>query len=141
MQHSSHRKKLVSLDIDRGVLAQIAKLAANWFDVLGTVDVRQAQHWLEQHDDVAVFVTDHATQRASGCDLLKLAQSQFPEVRRIVMTSFAELSVIVEGLHTGAIQKLIQKPIDRQEFLAAIAPVHMLASADSTARERLARAG
>ncbi len=57
------------------------------------------------------------------------------------MTSYADLSVVVEGLHDGSIQKLVQKPIDTQEFLAAIMSDRIMRCVDSVDRERLEGAG
>jgi len=119
--------KLIALDTNRPALMEIARIARPWYEVLSTVDPRQAMAWLSEHADIRVFVTDHATQQFEGKSLLEYVRTQFPEIRRIVLTSYSDLSLLIPGLHNGVIQKLVQKPIDRNELLAAIAPFEALA--------------
>ena len=42
--------------------------------------------------------------------------------RRILMTTYHDLPSIVAGLHSGAIERLVQKPFTAAELMAAILP-------------------
>jgi len=116
------QSKLIALDANRQALAEVARIARPWYDVLSTGNPRQAKTWLNEQTDIAVFVTDLETQKFEGTSLLEDVQTQFPGVRRIVLTSYSDLGLLIQGLHNGAIQKLVEKPIDGTELMAAIVP-------------------
>jgi DNA-binding NtrC family response regulator len=121
MVHQTQRK-LIALDTDRAALIEIVRIARSWYEVLSTCDPRRAKSWFTEFSDIAVFVTDHASQLFEGENILEYARTRFPDVRRVVLTSYADLSQLIHGLHNGAIQKLVQKPINRNELTAAIVP-------------------
>jgi DNA-binding NtrC family response regulator len=116
------QSKLVALDSNRTTLMEVVKIARSWYEVLSTTDPLQAKVWLKEQTDIAVFVTDHATQQCDGKSILEYARAEFSDIRRVVLTSYSDLSLLIQGLHNGAIQKLVQKPIDRNELMAAIVP-------------------
>jgi len=62
----------------------------------------------------------------------------YPDVRRIVMTSYLELGRIIQGLHNGTIQKLVQKPIDPVELQRAILPFEAQAAGAPAVVQKLA---
>src|SRR5580692_9611758 len=121
------RRKLIVLETDRPALSEVLAIARSWYDVLATSEPRQAKAWLGTYaDEIAVFITDHSSQFFEGKSLLEQVKTQLPDVRRIVLTSYSDLSMLIEGLHNGAIQKLVQKPINRNELAAAIVPIEAM---------------
>jgi DNA-binding NtrC family response regulator len=135
------RRKLIVLETDRPALSEVLAIARSWYDVLSTSEPRQAKAWLSAHADIAVFVTDHSAQIFEGKSLLEQVKTQLPDVRRVVLTSYSDLSTLIEGLHNGAIQKLVQKPIDRNELAAAIAPIEALVAATPLSNRPVAKVG
>lgn len=137
-----HQKnKLVVLDGDRQTLHSVCETARVWYEVLPASDPRKALGWLQSDPDVSVFVTEHIDQSFDGMSLLEKVRTLHPGIRRIVMTTYTDLGRLIEGLHSGAIQKLVQKPIDRNEFLSAIAPGEVQASMlTASVATRVARA-
>ena len=113
---------LLALDGDELVLRTIAQLAAPYYQVLTTRDPRKLLGWLDNYKHVDVVVTEHVLQTAHGVALLESARSMRPEARRVLLTTYHDLPSIVAGLHTGAIQQMVPKPLNPTEFLAAILP-------------------
>lgn len=140
MERSKIKKKLIVLDGDRKSLHDICSMARLWYEVLPAADPRTALGWLQTDPNVSVFVTEHVDQSFDGMSLLEKVRTMHPTVRRILMTTYSDLARLVEGLHNGAIQKLVQKPIDRNEFMAAIAPSETQAAIVSAEAPNLARA-
>ena len=85
MQHS--KSKLIALDSDPVTLRQIAQTAGQWYEVFTTSSARQAIAWLREKQSISVLISEHVTQKVDGSRLLKTAQVEFPEIRRIVMLS------------------------------------------------------
>jgi ActR/RegA family two-component response regulator len=116
-----NKPKLIVLHHDAATARQIAQMAAPAFDALTTGDLKQAMAWLAADRAVAVLVTESTANAGGGLSVLEAARAQRPDVRRVLLTNYSNLAVIVQGLHSGAITRLVTEPLRRAEFLAAIA--------------------
>jgi DNA-binding NtrC family response regulator len=116
------KPRLLALDGDDTVLRVVAELGCAYYTVHATRSARTLLAWLNTYEDVAVVVTEHVLAAAAGVALLETARTMRPAARRVLITTYHDLASIVHGLHSGAIQKLVQKPFGRQELLAAILP-------------------
>jgi len=143
MQPVGHKRKMVVLDGDRKTLHDVSTVARVWYDVLPASDPRKALAWLRNEPGVSIFVTEHVDQSFDGMSLLEKVRTMHPGIQRVVMTTYSDLARLVVGLHSGAIQRLVQKPIDRIEFLTAVAPTeaHAAALVAAASPARIARAG
>ena len=70
--------------------------------------------------DMAAIMIDIAAVQTDAIKLLEAIKGEVPDVRRILLTDFCDLRLIVEGLHTGTIQRIVYKPINGSELLGAI---------------------
>jgi DNA-binding NtrC family response regulator len=113
---------LLALDGDDLVLKTIAQVAAPYFQVLTTRDPRKLLGWLENYKSVGAIVSEHVLQTSHGVALLESARTMRPEARRVLLTTYHDLPSIVAGLHSGAIQYLVQKPFNPTELLAGVLP-------------------
>jgi DNA-binding NtrC family response regulator len=131
---TSKKVQLIALDADDAVLRTIARIASPYFETLITRDPRRFLAWLESSPDVAVVVTEHVLQTASGVTLLESARTMRPAAKRVLLTTYSDLAGIVQGLHSGAIEALVQKPFKNSELLAAILPQGMQQTTAASAR-------
>ena len=113
---------LLALDGDDAILRTISQVAAPYFQVMTTRDPRKLLGWLENYKHVDAIVTEHVLQTSHGVALLESARQMRPEARRVLLTTYHDLPSIVAGLHSGAIQHLVQKPFNPTELLAAVLP-------------------
>jgi DNA-binding NtrC family response regulator len=113
---------LIALDGDEGVLSMISRVAAPHFHVLVTRDPRRLLGWMENSPKLAVVVTEHVLQTSNGVSLLETARTMRPDARRVLLTTYNDLASIVQGLHSGAIERLVQKPFTPADLLLAIMP-------------------
>ena len=113
---------LLALDGDDAILRTLSQVAAPYFQVLTTRDPRKLLGWLENYKHVDAIVTEHVLQTSHGVALLESARQMRPEARRVLLTTYHDLPSIVAGLHSGAIQHLVQKPFNPAELLAAVLP-------------------
>jgi DNA-binding NtrC family response regulator len=116
------------MEPDRKTLQSIRDLARPWYDVLDAGTVSQARYSLQAHSDISVFITQHGEGGNDCIDLLEEVRENYPDVRRVVMTSYEDLARIVRGLHSGTIQRVVQKPINPTELQAAILPFEALSN-------------
>jgi len=124
---------LLALDGDGAVLKTIAHLASAYYEVHATRDPVRWLGWLQGSENVAVVITEHVLRNSNGVTLLETARTTRPNARRVLMTSYHDLAGIVAGLHSGAIERLVQKPFTRAELITAILPESTPASASHRA--------
>ena len=114
--------RLLVLDDDQAVVAQMSRLFGAYYTVVPLSNPMRAMAMLESDEDVRAFVTEQVMRFGDGVELLSSARSIRPDVRRVMLTNYSDLASIVGGLHSGAIQQLVQKPANDAELLLAIAP-------------------
>ena len=117
-----HQPKLLALDNDDEVLQQIARVIGGYYLVLQVRNPRRAMGLLEIDPDIRVFITEQVMRSADGVELLASVRSMRPDVRRIMLTTYTDLAAIVAGLHSGAVQCLVQKPVSDSELLGTVCP-------------------
>ena len=69
-----------------------------------------------------VFLTEQVMRFGNGLQILETARSMPPDVRRVMLTNYSDLASLVNGLHSGAIEHLVQKPANDAELVLAVAP-------------------
>lgn len=122
------KNPLLALDGDESVLRCISQVACPYFEVFTTRDPRKLIGWLDHFPNTAVVVTEHVLQTSSGVALLESVRTMRPGARRVLLTTYHDLSSIVEGLHSGAIERLVSKPFTHSELLNAILPENLSAA-------------
>jgi DNA-binding NtrC family response regulator len=127
------KRFLLALDGDDAVLKTIARVASAYYEVRATRDPMRWLGWLQGTQDVAVVVTEHVLRNSNGVTLLETARTTCPGARRVLMTTYHDLAGIVAGLHSGAIERLVQKPFTRAEMMTALLPESVPASAGQRA--------
>jgi len=124
------RPHLLALDGDEAVLRQIAQIAGPFFETLTTRDPRRLLGWASTFAaHTAAVVTEHVLETAMGVALLEQIRSMCPGARRVLMTTYHDLTSIVDGIHSGVIDCVVPKPCSPAELLGAVMPVRLRASA------------
>jgi DNA-binding NtrC family response regulator len=114
------QRKIIALGHDESTLVQISHVLTPRFVLVRTQNPSQAIARLRKDRDIQVFLMDQALAKSGGMDLMETVRTIRPEVRRIMLTNFADLTTLVAGLHSGAVQYLAQKPIRAAELLAIV---------------------
>ena len=76
--------------------------------------------WLQNDTTISAVVVGQNLRGGKGVELLTAAQKLRPDARRILIASYSDLAGFVDGLHSGAIERTISKPIDATELLGLI---------------------
>ena len=91
----------------QGLRLSFAKSAA---EALGVLD----------RERVDVVVTDYLMPGRNGLEFLRDVADWYPDTARIMLSGRADLSVAVEAINGGLVQRFLQKPCDRVELRQAI---------------------
>jgi two-component system response regulator AtoC len=66
--------------------------------------------------DPAVVVSDQRMPGMSGIELLTRAKERRPDTVGILLTAYADLSVLIDAVNSGAVERYVQKPWDSKEL-------------------------
>ena len=120
------KSKLILLESDAGTADRFNRVASRLYVIVLERDVNQALSLASSEPSVAVFVAGVCGVPAAT--VLDRVKSARPDVLRVCLTEPSELGSVIEGLHSGVIERTVQKPIHGAEILAAITPPSRLAT-------------
>ena len=69
---------------------------------------------------VQVIVTDQRMPEMSGVDLLSTIRERHPDMVRMMLTGYTEMTIAVEAINRGEIYRLITKPWNDDELKATL---------------------
>ncbi|MCP4259463.1 MAG: response regulator [Planctomycetes bacterium] len=74
-----------------------------------------------QRDEVHVIVIDMLMPEMSGSELIKTVKEQYPHIVRMVLSAYAQVSLLLEAINQGEIYRYITKPWKlEEEFKPAV---------------------
>ena len=123
------RSKLLILCTDLAAVRGITDAAGRHFDLACVRDLNGLSVALRGDPVPVAVLIDNAAISVSAIEALESVRRARPGSRRILITDYCDLGIIVQGLHTGAIQHIAYKPIHTPELLGAIGAAHLPASA------------
>jgi len=116
----ANRQTLLVLDEDTQSVREIEAITTAWFNVITTRSPQRALTVLHSDTTVAVLLADQNLSSTKGLTVLKAAQTLRPAIRRVLMAQAGQLSEIIEGLHSGAVERVVYKPIRANDLVAAL---------------------
>ncbi|HMB95464.1 MAG TPA: hypothetical protein VKK61_05445 [Tepidisphaeraceae bacterium] len=114
------RQKLAVMCNELATVRAITDAVGRSFELTLTGDAQTLRNVLHQEEPPAAVMIDIAAVQVDAIKLLDLARSECSTARRILLTDFCDLRIIVQGLHTGTIERIVYKPIHAPELLGAI---------------------
>ena len=116
----SHKRTIILLLDDDALTRHITRLLGSAYVVAGARNARGAVAMIERDPQIAAVITEQAAGSGDAVESLEAIRLAHPQVRRIMLTSYNNLASIVHGLHSGAVQALVQKPVANEDLLAAL---------------------
>mgnify|MGYP001133034970 FL=1 len=108
----AEQKLILLVDDDRAVLQMLRQaLGRDGYEILATTDPDEALDLLAQHR-VGVIVSDFRMPSVSGLDLLQRVKALYPDIVRILLSSYGDGASIADASGNGSVQKVLIKPWD-----------------------------
>ena len=126
MEQPRIKSKLILLESDAATAARFSRVASRMYDVVIERDAKRAVSQAKCDPTVNVFVAGGSA--VPSVAVLEQVKSTRADILRVCLTEPSELGAVIEGLHSGVIERTIQKPIDGEEILAAITPPSRMAA-------------
>jgi DNA-binding NtrC family response regulator len=115
---SLKKNKIVVLCSELASIRAITESAGRLFEIAWARDARTFVDQLAEEPSAAVV--DNAAAHTAAIGLLQTVRQTHPKARRVLLTDYCDLAIIVQGLHTEAVQKIVYKPVHGPELLHAL---------------------
>lgn len=110
------RQVVICIDDDPPVLSAIRRLLRNEpYEVITTLDPAEVLRVVSSRE-VNLIIADQRMPLMRGTDLLKTVRQRSPGTICVILTGHADLSDIAGAMNDGAVDRLIRKPWDDQDF-------------------------
>jgi ActR/RegA family two-component response regulator len=116
----SQKRTIILLLRDDAVTRQVLRALGGMYVVSRVGNLSGAIALIRTDPHIAAIITEQGAANGDAIESLETVRAVQPQVRRIMLTSYADLTSIVHGLHSGAVQSLVQKPVSEDELLAAL---------------------
>ena len=114
------KRKLVLLETDAVTVARVRRIAGALYDVCVEQQADRAEERVITDPSVAVLIAGASGDGSSAISVLERIRSARPDVLRVMLASPGHLGAVVQGLHSGAVERPAQKPVDDQELFTAL---------------------
>jgi DNA-binding NarL/FixJ family response regulator len=98
--------RILIVDDDPAILKSLSRALVGHRLVL-TVDAREARAALER-EPIDLIVVSYRLPKKSGIDLLRLCETSFPLLKRVLIASYDDLPNLVKERVSGLVQRVIQ---------------------------------
>lgn len=96
-------------------LSQFIKWQEHGFEVSGTANSADDALSIIEKMHIDVVITDIRMPQKTGLDLIKILQREYPEIKSVILSGFADFSYAQEALRCGA-SDFLTKPVNLQEM-------------------------
>ncbi|MCG8589091.1 MAG: response regulator [Proteobacteria bacterium] len=115
-----HEHTVLFVDDEVNILKAITRLLRH--EPLNVLTASRAKDALAILDETKaqVVVTDQRMPEMSGVDLLSAVRERHPDIVRMMLTGYTEMTIAVEAINRGEIYRLITKPWNDEELKATL---------------------
>ncbi len=117
---SMKKAKLLFVDDEKAILKAIRRvLFDSDYDVDYCNDPSEAMANIDTHE-YDVIITDFRMPHITGIQVLVHARNKLPNAKRILMTGYSDIDVIINAINDGNIFKYISKPWENDDLKKVI---------------------
>ncbi len=113
--------KILCVDDEKNVLRALKRVFLDCdYEIITAESGSEGLEILNQTDTVQIVISDYRMPQMSGVEFLQEVYRNWPDTLRIVLSGFADMSVIMDAINEGHIYQFIQKPWDDDKLKATI---------------------
>lgn len=111
--------KILVVDDEKGICRNIAKiLSKNNYEVIPALSAKEALEKMSK-ESFSLLISDIVMPEMNGLELLKLAKSQWPLTKVVMMTAYASTDTALKAVRLGALDYL-PKPFTPNELRSTV---------------------
>ena len=107
--------KIMIVDDEPVNLRTLERVFRQHYHVVTAESGPEALNLLEQHD-VAVIISDQRMPEMTGIELMKRTVALRPQMVRILLTGYTDVSALIEAINCGLVYRYLTKPWDNDDL-------------------------
>src|SRR6267142_1647782 len=111
--------KIMIVDDEPVNLRTLERLFRQDYQVVTAQSGAEALTLLEQHD-VALLISDQRMPEMTGIELMKNTVALRPQMVRILLTGYTDVSALIEAINCGLVYRYLTKPWNNDELRVAV---------------------
>lgn len=112
--------EIVLIDDEEVNLEGISGILEKRYRVHSFLDAQEALTFIENNPQIKLVISDHIMPNMTGLELLTKINQLRPSLLKILVTGFAALENVIQGVNEAEIHRYITKPIQPDAFLKTI---------------------
>jgi DNA-binding NtrC family response regulator len=119
------KNKILYLDDEPSNLNVFKATFRREYEVFITDSATEAFEILK-NNDIKIIISDQRMPKMNGCEFLKKAAKDYPDVLRMLLTGYSDINVVIEAVNEGKVFKVLNKPWDSEKLITAFEQgIHM----------------
>lgn len=111
-QWQQQKLKILFVEDEPESIELFVSCFADEYDILTATSAEEALEVFKQESEITMVLSDQNMPGMSGVDLLSLIYAQQPEIIRIIITGYIDISDTIDAINKGHIYQFILKPWD-----------------------------
>jgi signal transduction histidine kinase len=117
---AEQRAIVLYVDDDRANLLAFRAMAEPQYEVVTARSGEDALKLLGQLREVAVLIADQRMPGMSGIDLCERVRAGHPDVVRMLVTAYSDLTAAIAAINRGHVSRYLHKPWNADELMATL---------------------
>ena len=119
-ESGQRRAVVLYVDDDRANLLAFRAIAEPTYEVVVARSGDEALQLIAQSADIAVLMADQRMPGMSGIDLCERVQASHPDIVRMLVTAYSDLTAAIAAINRGHVSRYLNKPWNSEELLATL---------------------
>ncbi|MBL9042277.1 MAG: response regulator [Myxococcales bacterium] len=119
-ESGQRRAVVLYVDDDRANLLAFRAIAEPTYEVVVARSGDEALQLIAQNADIAVLMADQRMPGMSGIDLCERVQASHPDIVRMLVTAYSDLTAAIAAINRGHVSRYLNKPWNAEELLATL---------------------
>lgn len=110
LHFSKHDRTLLLVDDDENILSALKRVLRNEKCIILSANSGQAALELLSLYQIDVIISDQQMPEMTGVEFFNIVRQRYPETIRIVLSGYADIQSIIDGINEGSIYQFMMKP-------------------------------
>ena len=122
-ESESKRHTILIVDDEEANLRSLKKLLEQHYNVITAKNGQEALGIVKSDDDprrIHLIITDQRMPIMTGLQFIEQTINIIPQTKRMILTGFTDVDVIIDSINKGEIYQFVLKPFEPQDMLLTI---------------------
>lgn len=110
-----HKLGLLVVDDESEIVESLREVFSRHFEIYHSTSASEALELFKKHAP-KIILSDQRMPEMSGIELMRAIKEINPSTRRILITGYSDINIVVDALNEGLLWKYVAKPWNHEEL-------------------------